>query len=165
MRARMHWSLCCVQCFKLHRLCCCGIGGKAQASCVPQWLEGQCPRPHCHCCPVTCGHRCTHNCSLEARVVHTTCPAIAALSGEPGLWVPAPLFPWPRLLCLFQSTHLQMYGYVELLGILVRLVEAPLSSCGCSTGCIMRGDTVSFCHAAVVTRLHLLMAKWQDHLA
>lgn len=98
MRASMHGSLCCVQCFKLHGLCCCGTGGKALVSCAPQWLEGQCLRPHCQCCPVTCGHRCTGNCSLEARVVRTTSPAIAALSGEPGLQVPPPLFPWSHLL-------------------------------------------------------------------
>ena len=33
-----------------------GGGDKGLESWAPQQLEGWSPRPHCHCCPVTCGY-------------------------------------------------------------------------------------------------------------
>ena len=46
-------------------------------------LEGQGPRPHFHCCPVTCSHG--HWCSLEATVVCTTFPTGSGFSVPMGL--------------------------------------------------------------------------------
>ena len=78
----------------------------------------------------------------------------ATMAREPGLQAPLSLFPQFRLLCVFQSTHLQMYRCVDLSSVLVCWVEEPLLSYGCFTSCGLKSSdkgSISCCHDACVT--------------
>ena len=96
----------------------------------------------CCCCSLApCGHGC--HCSGEARLVLMASQMLLGslgcrLScysggggegdglGEPGPWAPPLLLSWTHLLCVSQSTHLQMFkclGYFSILGC---WVKAPL---------------------------------------
>ena len=56
-----------------------------------------------------------------------------------GSWALLPLIPQFRLLCVFQSTHLQMYRCVDLSRVLVCWAEEPLLSYGCFTSRRLKG--------------------------
>lgn len=61
-----------------------------------------------------------------------------AASGGPGLWTQPLLFPWFCLLCVFQSTQLQIYRYMDLSGILLCWAEQPSLSYVCFTSNILK---------------------------
>ena len=164
MRASMHGSLCCVQCFKLMGSAAVGLEERlwyhVHLSGWRSSVSG--PTSNAAQLPVATGAQVTAVWRLE---LYAPPPLLLLHSLESlGCRYHLHYSPGPTSSCLFQSTHLQMYRYVEFFIILVCLVEAPLSSCGCPTGCMMKGRNCVILPAAVVTRLHLLMAEWQDHL-
>ena len=79
---------------------------------------------------------------------------LAAAVSRPGLQVLTPLFPRFHLFYAFQSTHLPPYRGVEFSSILLCRAEASLLSCGCFTGCRMKGrekGSFALCHVADIT--------------
>ena len=107
---------------------------------VSSWLEGQGHRS-CGCYSVSVGRDTTE----AGRLVLCGLPPLKLLEFL-GLWVHLPqlkvwdgrrffLCPLTCLLCVAQSTHLQVYRLVEFSSILVCWAESPLLSCGYFTGC------------------------------
>ena len=127
-----------------------GEGGREEGSWAPPMLEGQGRGPRCCCSPLACGHGCRE--WSGGHSVCTTFPAATGFSeavgsaasvGGPGLQARALRFLRPR--CVFQYTQLWVCRCVEFSSALLCWAEAPLLSCGCFTGCRLKGgDTGSF---------------------
>ena len=109
---------------------------------------------------IPCG--CEHCCSWEAGVTGTVSPDATGFSARSVTVArfqgsgqePPRLSPFFCLLCVFQSTHLQMHTSEEFSGILLCWEEAPLLSYGSFTGCRLKGrdkGSVLSCHYAEVT--------------
>ena len=105
---------------------------------VPLQLEGESYGSHCCCC--CCLHACGHGCCSRTLQLNVLFPLLLLSSlgswlshhGEGSvLWAPPLLFPQSRLLCVFWSIHLQVYGDVDLCGVLVGGTEEPLLRCRC----------------------------------
>ena len=112
-------------------------GGQHHKHCC-SWRY-QSHRPH-HCCfLILCGCGC--HCSQEAGVACTTsAPAVrfpeaagsATMARGPESQALPLLFPWFYLLCVFKSTHLQMYKYVDFYKSCIlntHLLKLPTPTC------------------------------------
>lgn len=94
-------------------------GNRRIESWALRWLEGQGPRPYCHCCPLTYG--CGQCCGQEAGVRFSKAAGSVVMARGLGLHVLHFLFPLvpPALFSSHPFLDVQMHGttwYTDVLG-------------------------------------------------
>ena len=124
-------------------LCCCRQGRRWSCGSPWSWMDRVTGPAAAAVTP--CG--CEHCCSWEAAVTGTVSRDATGFSARSATVArfqgsghePPWLSPFFCLLCVFQSTYLQMYTSEEFSGVLMCWEEAPLLSYGCFAGCRVKG--------------------------